>query len=148
MTTLHDFLKENTTEIGAFTPSPLYTPEGDSLTFYMKDEESYGERIDDLLTVYRSMETHAIIGCQIKGVRHKLDELRKYSVAVTSNEFELGLLFLAYMANSTDKTVQHNYEFLGKEATKLGARFRPEEILQSNTRCTNRTTDKAALVGK
>src|ERR1700720_4609324 len=93
MTTLNQFLKENKTETEAFVPSPLYTPEGDSLMFYMKDEESYRERIDELLTVYRAVETNEIIGCQIKGVRHKLDELSKFLVTVTSEEFGLGLLF-------------------------------------------------------
>jgi hypothetical protein len=89
MRTLDQFLKENEIEHKTFEPSPLYTPEGDSLMFYIKDEDSYSERIDDLLTVYRSITTNQIIGCQIKGVRHKLDELSKFLVTVTSQEFEL-----------------------------------------------------------
>jgi hypothetical protein len=145
MTTLSQFLEDNKTESRAFVPTPLYTPEGDSLMFFMKDEESYRERIDELLTVYRSMETNGIVGCQIKGVRHKLDELNKYAVIVTSEEFELGLLFLAYAASATDEMVRHNYEFLGEQAKNLGARLRPQDILRSSTkRCTNPTT----LAGK
>src|SRR6266481_2965245 len=116
MRTLDQFLKENETERKTFEPSPLYTPEGDSLMFYIKDEDSYHERIDDLLTVYRSITTNQTIGCQIKGVRHKLDELSKFLVTVTSQEFELGLLFLAYMAMAShDETVRHSYEFLGEQ---------------------------------
>jgi hypothetical protein len=148
MTTLSQFLKENATEIKAFEPTPLYTPEGDSLMFYIKDEESYRERIDELLTVYRSIETNEIIGCQIKGVRHKLAELSKFFVTVTSKELELGLLFLTYMAMaSRDETVRHSYEFLGEHAKRLGARLRPDEILQS-ARCKDRATDQSALAGK
>lgn len=140
MTTLGQFLEENKTESRAFAPTPLYTPEGDSLMFFMKDEESYRERIDELLTVYRSMQTNGIVGCQIKGVRHKLDELSKYSVTVTSGEFELGLLFLAYAATATDEMVRHNYQFLGEQATHLGARLRPQDITRASTnRCTNPT---------
>src|SRR5947208_6737345 len=112
MQTLDQFLKKNKTENKEFVPSPFYTPEGDSLMFYFKDEESYRERIDELLTVYRSIQTNLIIGCQIKGVRHKLDELNKFVVTVTDKEVELGLLFLTYMASATDETVRHNYEFL------------------------------------
>src|SRR6266496_4044562 len=148
MTTLSQFLEDNKTEIRAFVPSPLYTPEGDSLMFYFKDEESYRERIDELLTVYRSIQTNLIIGCQIKGVRHKLDELNKFLVTVTSTELELGLLFLTYMAMAShDETVRHSYEFLGEQAKRLGARLRPEEILES-ARCKNRTTDQTALACK
>lgn len=148
MTTLSQFLTENATEMNPFEPMPLYTPEGDSLMFYMKDEESYRERIDELLTVYRSIETNEIIGCQIKGVRHKLDELSKFLVTLKSQELELGLLFLTYMAMASgDETVRHSYEFLGEQAAKLGARLRPDEILES-ARCRNRSTDKSALVGE
>jgi hypothetical protein len=147
MTTLKEFLQENQTEMKPFEPSPMYTPEGDSLMFYMKDEESYRERIDDLLTVYRSVETNEIIGCQIKGVRHKLEELSKFLVTLKSTELELGLLFLTYMAMaSRDETIRHSYEFLGAQAKKLGARLRPEEILRAAGR--NRTSDQTVLAGK
>src|SRR5437763_8978343 len=139
MQTLDQFLKKNKTENKEFVPSPFYTPEGDSLMFYIKDEESYRERIDELLTVYRSINTNQIIGCQIKGVRHKLDELRRFSVKVASEELELSLLFLAYMARTNDETVRHNYEFLGEQAKNLGARLRPNDILQSQ-QCANRGT--------
>ena len=115
--------------------------------FYIKDEESYRERIDELLTVYRSINTNQIIGCQIKGVRHKLDELRRFSVKVASEELELSLLFLAYMARTNDETVRHNYEFLGEQAKNLGARLRPNDILQSQ-QCANRGTNKEALASK
>ena len=40
MRTLDQFLKETETERKTFEPSPLYTPEGDSLMFYIKDEDS------------------------------------------------------------------------------------------------------------
>lgn len=131
MTTLDQFLKETDVRHGEFTPTPLYTPEGDSLMFYIKDEESYRERIDDLLTVYRSFATNEIIGCQIKGVRTKLDELNKFLVTVESEEVLLSLLFLAYMARSENETVRHQYEFLGEQAARLGARLRPQEVLQT-----------------
>ena len=66
MRTLDQFLKENETERKTFQPSPLYTPEGDSLMFYIKDEDSYRERIDDLLTVYRSITTNQITAVKLK----------------------------------------------------------------------------------
>lgn len=131
MTTLEQFLKESDVQSTTFIPRPLYTVEGDSLMFYLKDEESFRQRIDDLLTVYRSFATNDIIGCQIKGVRRKLDELNKFRVTVTSEEVDLSLLFLTYMATTDDSTVRHQYEFLGEQAAKLGARLRPEDVLQT-----------------
>jgi hypothetical protein len=139
MTTLSQFLQENDKKRQAFTPSPLYTPEGDSLMFFIKDEESFRERIDELLTVYRSVATNEIIGCQIKGVRRKLEELSKFLVTLKSDEVDLGLLFLTYMATSENEMVRHNYEFLGAEAARLGARLRPKEVRESHSE--NRTKE-------
>jgi len=121
MVSLSEFLESTRAEAGGFQPCPLYVPEGDSLTFYLKDEDSYGERIDELLTVYKSSATDEIVGCQIKGVRRKLQELQKFMVTLKDLKLDLGLLFLAYMATSDSKTARHQYEWLGEQATRLGA---------------------------
>ena len=127
MATLNEFLKENPK--GAFRPWPLYVAEGDSLTFYVKDEESYGERVDDLLTIYKSIQTEEIVGCQIKGVRRKLAELNKFMVTVKSPNLELGLLFLTYMATAESAIARHQYEWFGEQAAKLGASLPTKELL-------------------
>ena len=52
----------------AFQPSTTYDPDGDCLEFLVKPDPFYGERIDELVTVYDSQETKEIIGSLIKGV--------------------------------------------------------------------------------
>jgi hypothetical protein len=129
MATLSEFLRETRPAKAGFHPWPLYTAEGDSLTFYVKDEESYGERIDDLLTIYKSIQTDEIVGCQIKGVRRKLDELNKFIVTVKSPKLELGLLFLTYMATTESPLARHQYEWFGEQAARLGASLPTEDLL-------------------
>jgi hypothetical protein len=129
MVSLSEFLESTRAKAGAFQPHPLYTPEGDSLTFYLKDEDSYGERIDELLTVYKSCETDEIVGCQIKGVRRKLRELQKFMVTLKDPKLDLGLLFLTYMATSDSKTARHKYEWLGEQAARLKAAVPTKDLL-------------------
>lgn len=87
-----------------FKPIPWYNPYGDCLTFATVDEARVAERIDHILTIYRSAIDDRPIGFQIKGARaivkrfglsglavvgaHDGDELLSVSIA--------GLLLAAY----------------------------------------------------
>lgn len=58
-----------------FRSVPHYFALGDYLTYYTRDERSYAERIDDCLTVYRSMETREIVGLRINGASRILEAI-------------------------------------------------------------------------
>jgi hypothetical protein len=100
METLTEYLKTN--KPSGFTPKPFYSADGDSLTFYFKDEESYGERVDDFLTVYKSMQTGDLVGCQVKGVVKALELLGDFGLFIhdRSSSVLLGMIFMACMAAS------------------------------------------------
>lgn len=51
-----------------FSPEPWYCPHGDYLVYKMANEAAVADRIDELLTIYRSAEDNRPIGFQIKGV--------------------------------------------------------------------------------
>jgi len=51
-----------------FKPHATYDPDGDCIEFLASPEPFCGERIDDLVTVYRSLDTNEIVGSLIKGV--------------------------------------------------------------------------------
>ena len=55
-----------------FEPTVTYDPDGDCIEFLAKPDPFYGERIDDLVTVYYSQESNEIIGSLIKGVHRFL----------------------------------------------------------------------------
>jgi hypothetical protein len=98
MVSLTDFIKSNRPE--KFTPKPYYSQSGDALIFYFKGDPSYGERVDALLTVYRSMENGELVGCEIKGVRSILEKLGGFGVNVASPKVDLRLLFFGYLGHS------------------------------------------------
>jgi hypothetical protein len=68
--TLMEYL--NGKEPRGFESRPIYSPDGDFISLYLRDEDSYAERVDDLLTIYRSVENDALVGWKIKGVRRLL----------------------------------------------------------------------------
>lgn len=51
-----------------FSAQPWYNPHGDCVVFKMANEASVADRIDELLTIYRSAEDNRPIGFQIKGI--------------------------------------------------------------------------------
>lgn len=69
-----------------FRAEPWYNPDGDCLIYQIADEAFVAERVDDLLTVYRSMFNRRTIGFQIKGVRAILNKFGYDGLAVRSEE--------------------------------------------------------------
>lgn len=89
---LSEFLKENTPQ--GFQPVPFYSPEADTLTYFLKDRDHYAERVDDLLTVYLDQESGELVGCKIKGVRRLYELIGKFHVEI-DDDVPLGSFFLA-----------------------------------------------------
>jgi hypothetical protein len=80
-------------------PTAVYDPDGDCIEFLAKPEPFYAERIDDLVTVYYSQETHEVIGSLIKGASRFCNELLKrlpgFRIEVVDSNVRLEHIFLA-----------------------------------------------------
>ena len=105
-----------------FTPHPYYSMEGDFLTYYFTDDDSYAKRIDDTLTVFLSMFEHEFVGFKLKGIRNLLDTLGEFAFRVTDKDgnIQLGLLFWAGMQHA-DNFAAIEYYQQGAELTKTVA---------------------------
>jgi hypothetical protein len=116
METLENFIETHKPK--QFRAEPFYCAESDSLTFYLKDERYYGERIDDFLTVYRSMSDHGLIGCQVKGLPTALETLGNFGLTIDDKKIKLSMIFLALSA-VTQAPSQHFYFELGKATANI-----------------------------
>jgi hypothetical protein len=67
-----------------FQAEPWYNPHGDCLVYKMANEAAVADRIDELLTIYRSAEDNRPIGFQIKGVMATIRKLGWSGLAVAS----------------------------------------------------------------
>jgi hypothetical protein len=108
-----------------FEPRPFYSPDGDFLTFYFRGDEHYAERVDELLTIYLSMDGDELIGCKIKGVRRILDTLGKFGVEVSGQDMQLSFLFLPGASMLEDER-RKRYEEIGAHTRDI--RLNPSEL--------------------
>lgn len=110
---LMDYLKGK--EPKGFESRPVYSRDGDTLSYYFRNDEAYSERVDDLLTVYKSIATDELVGCKVKGITRLLDRLKSFGLVVEpeGEDVRLNLLFFS-AAFERPATVHRYYEELGR----------------------------------
>jgi hypothetical protein len=118
-----------------FAPSASYDPEGDCIEFIVGPDSFYGERIDTLVTVYHSQETHEIVGSLIKGVRKFLQQVLEHSpgfrIEIRDGWIKLTHLFTAKLW--TEEMDPHalpgiRYQKLRQKAEETGAEVEVGEL--------------------
>lgn len=76
-----------------FCPRPRHSPAGDCLFFYFREDESWGDRVDELLTVYRTFDTRRVVGFKLKNVSLLKERLGTFLVEFETKEVSIYLLF-------------------------------------------------------
>ena len=89
--TLNEYLR--THQCQGFRPVPHYFADGDFLTYYVRDEPHFARRIDELLTIYLSVNTKELIGCKVKGVKHLLQMAGEFSVSLDAGKANMAFFF-------------------------------------------------------
>ncbi len=69
-----------------FRPEPWYNPYGDCIQYLIADEAPVADRIDDILTIYRSAIDNRPIGYQIKDVLALIKEFGWDGLACVSQQ--------------------------------------------------------------
>jgi hypothetical protein len=87
-----------------FRPRATYDADGDCIEFLSKPDPFYGERIDDLVTVYYSQETGEVIGSLLKGVsqfcKQMLKQMPGFQIEIRDGRVRLVHLFRASLWSS------------------------------------------------
>ena len=85
-------------------PSGWYSREGDCVFFFNEDVPYRGERVDDLLTVYRALGGGRIVGAQVKGIR-KLPEHHRLVLSVFQTGYVemVALLLLTFERQARER---------------------------------------------
>ncbi len=82
-----------------FLPTAVYDADGDCIEFIAAPHSFYAERVDTLVTVYRSQETDEIVGSLIKGVskflRGVLQRTPGFRIEIQDGRIKLVHLFTA-----------------------------------------------------
>ncbi len=87
-----------------FRPTATYDPDGDCIEFLARPDPFYAERIDELVTVYYSQETHELVGSLIKGVsrfcRDILERMPGLRLEIRDGRIKLEHIFRARLWSS------------------------------------------------
>ena len=95
MKRLFDYLKDEPFVPREWESRPVYSRPGDCLTCYFDPAESYRDRIDAILTVYRAFEDDRVVGFQIKGVKAVIKALGDFGFEFKDGPFKLSFLIMA-----------------------------------------------------
>jgi len=119
---LTDFMEKlEATEPSPFTsPQIRYGAEEDSLLFYIRNDESYAHRLNSLVTLFLSFDGDELVGCQVKGLRRRLENDGNFGVAIKrKGKVELGLFFHLLAYDIPDPVPRNRLVELGQRAKGL-----------------------------
>lgn len=124
-----DFFSRHASESApGFRAEPWYNRYGDTIHYHWREDEFYAYRVDDKLTVYRSISGNEAVGCEIKGVTALRQKLGGFGVELNEHDGTPLALFLFISAvdgePSTDlvarqQTYQYLLEQVGKQRVGL-----------------------------
>jgi len=84
-----------------FNPQVHYDPDGDCVEFFAEPDDFYAERIDDVVTVYYSRKTNALVGSMVKGVskfyKTVLNKCPGLVIEIHDGRIQLSQVFRAYL---------------------------------------------------
>ena len=85
-----------------FKPCFYYGADEDALMFYFRSAPDYARRLNSRVTAYFSIDGDELVGCQIKGVRHVLNEIGTHDIEIRDNKTKLKLIFIAFLGTFAD----------------------------------------------
>ena len=94
-----------------YKANAAYDPDGDCIEFFIKPDDFYAHRVDELFTVYYSEKTNEVVGSFIKSVKAFCKKLIQQSpwfeIIVDEPPIQLSHLFIArllQLQGKPDKT--------------------------------------------
>src|SRR6266496_731377 len=108
------FLKANP-PANQFVPYCYLSKEADALTVYFEGDADYSERLNDHVTLYRSIDTKEVIGCRIKGISGIIEDMPNY-LRVRHEGIDLSLMFLPFRGAVDSDEMRKAINDLAKQA--------------------------------
>jgi hypothetical protein len=135
--TLTDFI-ESLGPVKPFKAGPIFQPGADLLTVFFENREHYAERVDQFLTVYKSFKGDTLVGFELKGIRHKVQELTRllHPKAGEAIKVKVGLeckphinLLLTFYMKEPLGSTRPAYKSVYDRAHKISDLLVPDELI-------------------
>ena len=89
-----------------FQVRPVFDFDDDSLSILLKNDDHFSERIDDLLTVYRSFETKQVIGFELKRIIKELKRLEdKIEFNISASKIHVSVLLAERFPHASQEAI-------------------------------------------
>ena len=112
---IREILKNNPPS-NKFVPYCYVSEQADALTVYFEGDADYSVRLNDHITLYRSLATKEVVGCRVKGIAGILRDIPNYIKVMGGNgDIELALIFFAFRGGA-EKDVAEAVNDLAREA--------------------------------
>lgn len=120
-----DLVLGNVSSSRDFKPTATYDPDGDCIEFLASPEPFYGERVDELVTIYYRQGTQEIVGALFKGVSKWLSrKFPGFLIDIEDGKIKLALLLQLNLWSSPPDGARvqvHAYRKLIRVAEQSGA---------------------------
>jgi len=118
-----------------FRVRPWYNPYGDCIVFHASEEAGYADRVDGVLTLYRSLDTGSVIGFQVKGVSAIVEKSESNGMAVQAkgegeDVHEITISLLLVMALSEEELTDDRRKAYAEAASLTGERVAVQAALR------------------
>lgn len=122
-------------DTGKFEVHPHYDSDSDTLSIFIAEDESFRERIDARLTVYRSLATKQVVGCHIKHVKAILDTVQEFNLDVSSGGVTIGILLMGLPLTDgcEPRVLNANYRQMVRPITERAGRVRVKDFEFAST---------------
>lgn len=105
-------------EIPEFKPQPFYERHTDSLIFYVEDTPSYGNRLNQLFTLFLADDDDRLVGIEIKGFKGFLERIRRSGlnvISATNKTVKLSALAqFSYIPEPENPNLMDHLESIGR----------------------------------
>jgi hypothetical protein len=113
MNEIVDFIEANGGKLPPFSRKPWYERHTDSLIFYFEDTPSYGNRLNQLFTLFLSDSGDRLVGIEIKGFMRLISRMKQGGIEIlaTNKAVRLKKLTdLAYIPEPEMPELMHHLE--------------------------------------
>ena len=78
-----------------FKPYIDHSPEADAINVYFKPDADFSERLNEHVTLFRSMEDRSLVGCRIKGISGIVEDACNW-LKVSHDGIQLRIVFWSF----------------------------------------------------
>jgi hypothetical protein len=101
-----------------FKPYVEFSPQADAINVYFKPDPDYSERLNENVTLFRSLSDKSLVGCRIKGISGILEDAQNW-LKIDHDGIQLKLIFWSFRGSADNDQVRETLEELVEGAGDL-----------------------------